>query len=519
MDETVQPRGDQRISAVLWRGKHLIAIATIVAITLAIILTLHSKKVYEASGVIQISIPSQIITPDTTTANQALAQNYATLFTSAGMLRKIRPQVEGGRLSTAALSSRLSASAVEQSALVKIHATGPSPASAQRLGSQAAEAFLKELQNEASSQTARQQSQIQATITSLSARIASLERSPTATEASTAAQIRSLQASRQALITQSASLVANALARGSSATLSAPPVASSSPISPRTLLNLIGGVLIGLVIGVGLALLYDRLQPWLRSADDAAAALDAPLLASIPLRARLRDRDPILQESYEVLRANLFLAMNEVAKPLVTVIGPNPKVGKTATVEGLGRVAARAGRKVLVVDGDMRAGTLSSRLAGGTLSSDLARSGRSQGLSDILEGRGDFEQAQIEIASRLWLLPTKRAPTNPSSLLSGGNMRALLTDLREAFDLVLFDSPPLVGIADGLLLASESDTVIVVARTGLTKGTDLQSVKTSMQQSQTPIAGLVIFEERQVSEYYYPASDGPSVQRDPAMSP
>jgi capsular exopolysaccharide synthesis family protein len=512
------PRGDQRIRAVLWRGKHLIAISTIVTVLLAVVLTLRSAKVYEATGIIQVSVPSQSSGQETTSTNEALAQNYATLLVSPGFLNAIRPKVGGGRLSTNELEGRLSASATQQTALVELHATGPSPQAAQRLAAQVADAFLSELQKEAYAQAARQQAQIQSTIANLSAEIAKLQRSPTAGVPPTSEQISSLEASRQALASQSAGLVANALARGTSATVSAPPVASASPVKPRPLLNLIAGAFLGLLIGVGLAWLREQLQPWLRSAEEAIAVLDAPLLASIPLRPALKEKDPILQESYEVLRANLFLTMSDTSRRLVAVIGPNPKVGKTATVEGLAHVTARGGHNVLIIDGDMRAATLSSRLMRRSRSRRSASGANYQGLSDILEETATLDDTLVELAPGLTLLPTRPASANPSSLLSSTHMRELCAGVRERFDMVVIDSPPLIGLADSLILASVSDAVVIVARAGLTKPRDLSSVAKSMQQNQTPIAGLVMFEERPVNEYYYPAhQEKLTVKRDPAV--
>lgn len=511
MDDAVLARDGQRIGTVLWRGKHLIAISTTIMLVLAIVWTLHAEKVYQATGIIQVSIPGQGASPEATSANQAVAQNLATLFVSPGMLRKIGSKIDGGKLSAGDLEGRLSAKAVEATALVQIKATGPSPAAAQRLGTKTAEAFIAELQSEAGSQAARQQAQIQTTIAQLSGKIDSLRETANSTVPPTSEQISALEASRQALITQNASLVVDSLARGASATLSAPPVASSSPIRPRTMLNVIGGILVGLVIGVGLAWLYDRVRPWVRSAEEAATVLDAALLASIPLRPRLKEKDPVLEESYEVLRANLSLALRDIGKPFVTVLGPNAKAGKTSTVEGVARVAARGGRSVVIIDGDMRAATLTSRLVreAGLTSRDNHKGGRQgrashPGLSDILEGTASIKDVLIELGPSMSLLPTRRTSANPSSLLSGSRMRELCGELREQFDIVLVDSPPLIGIADGLLLASISDAVVVVARTGVTKPADLTSVATSMQQTHTPIAGLVVFEQRTVSEYYYP---------------
>ena len=99
-------------------------------------------------------------------------------------------------------------------------------------------------------------------------------------------------------------------------------------------------------------------------------------------------------------------------------------------------------------------------------------------------------------------------------------MRALSSELRERFDIVLVDSPPIAGLADGLILASLSDAVVVVVRTQLTSPADLTSVATSLRQSHTPIAGLVVFEEREVESYYPAMPVGkrePAAHDDPAM--
>lgn len=97
-------------------------------------------------------------------------------------------------------------------------------------------------------------------------------------------------------------------------------------------------------------------------------------------------------------------------------------------------------------------------------------------------------------------------------------MRALSAEWREKFDIVLIDSPPMADLADGLILASLSDAVVVVARTGLTKPTDLTAAAASLRQSQTPIAGLVVFEERPVESYYPLSNERHAVAHDPAMS-
>lgn len=492
VDEDAEGTTSRRIAPILWSGKYIIIVSVVVMVALALLYTAHSAKVYEATAILQVNIPNRQASNETTGANQGLAQNYASLLVSPGFLSKIRGKVEGGRLSVGELESRLSAGAITQTALVKLHSTGPSPEAATRLGGQVAAAFLASLQSEASSRTEQQEAQVQQAITKLSTRIAELQASSSASSPQTAAQISALQASLQALVAQSATLVTNGLVQGSSTTLSAPPSASSTPIKPRRSLNVLGGLVLGLLLGVGLTWLRDLLRPGIRSAQEASAVLDVPILASIPLRPRPNSEDPALAEAYDILHTNVLFAMRDHDLKVITFLGPNPQVGKTSAVEGVARIAARGGQRVLLIDGDLRASTLSTR------------TGQSShvGIVDVLQQRIDLDEALISLGPGLSLLPSTPSAVNPPSLLSGSAMRSLIRDAREQFDAILIDSPPIAELADGLILASLSDAVVLVVRAGLTKANDLRAATTSLRQSHSTIAGLVVFEQRAVSGYY-----------------
>lgn len=508
MEDDVERIGPAGLRPILWGGRYIIVASVLAMLLLALLYTARSARVYEATAILQVSIPNQSASSDTTATNQGLAQNYATLLASPGFLSSIRSKVEGGRLSTSDLESRISADALTQTALVELHSTGSSPAAADTLGAQVASAFLADLQSEATERTTKQQEQVQQTVTSLSERISALQASANASSPQTSAQISALQASRQALVSQSASLVANGLAQGTSATISAPPSASSSPISPRRSLNLLAGLLLGLLLGVGLAWLRELLRPGLRSAEEAAALLDLPVLASIPLRPQMASDDPVLMEAYDILHANLFFAVRDRHFRIITFVGPNPQVGKTSAVEGLAKVAMRGARNVVIVDGDMRAGTLTSRMG----------KGRHVGMTEVLQETADLDDALLSLGPGLSLLPAHPSSVNPPSLLSSARMRTLGAELGERFDTVLIDSPPISELADGLILASLSDAVVLVARTGLTKPSDLQAAATSLRQSHTDVVGLVVFEERTVESYYPTATPGKPVAKRTALS-
>jgi Mrp family chromosome partitioning ATPase len=481
-----EPIKQRRIGPILWREKYVIVASVVLLLALALVYTETASKTYQATAIIEVNLPTGSLGTSDATADQALAQDYATLLVSSVFLGTIRDQVDGGRLSLAQLENRVSASSSEHSALVTLHTTAPTPAEAQTIAAGVADGFLTHLQQSASATTTKLQAQLQEQIATLTVKLGALQAH--ASDPTVAAQITSLKASRQALVNQSATLVANGLAQGSSATLSAPPSASSTPISPKRALDLLAGLLLGAILGVGVAWAREVLRPAIHSAGDLTSLTDLPVLASIPLNAR---DDAALTEAYRVLYANLRFVLRADDARIVTAVGLNAKVGKSSTIEGLARVVG-TDRNVLVVDGDMRSGTLSQRLGYGD----------HVGLLEVLARASLLDDAIVQLDGGVSLLPTRSSNEDVSELLSWRRTLALMSELRERFDLVLIDSPPLAGLVDGLILASQSDTVLLVVRAGLTKPSDIAAAADSLQHNKTPIAGLVVFEELVVDSYY-----------------
>jgi capsular exopolysaccharide synthesis family protein len=509
MNDLPEEPKPQRIWPILWRGKWLILASIVVLVGLAVAYTASQTKQYEATGIIQVNLPSsQPGSQDTTAANQGLAQNYAKLLVSSGFIKSIRGSVLHGQLSTDDIQSRLTATNVPQTALVQLQATGSSPGDAQTVAREVVDGFLSNLGTAAAGRTAQEQALLQQTINGLDTNIGALlagPRTPTVT-----ARLSSLRSTRNAVIAQNASLVANGVAQQTAASVSAAPVASSNPISPKLSLNLIAGLLVGILLGVGLAYLRNALRSGIQSAEDAAAVTDLPILASIPIKQRAPAEDPAVKEAYGVLYTNLLFSLHRTSASVVTVVGYNPQVGKSSVVQGLAEASVRSDRNMLIVDGDMRAAMLSKRLG----------FGGHPGLVDVLQGAVELDDTLIELRSGLSLLPTRESRVNPGTLLSGERMRAISATWRERFDVVIVDTPPIAGLADGLILCSLADAMVLVARAGVTKPAELTAATTSLYQTHTALSGLVVFEET-ASELYYPYGgerEGGSRRRDPAKA-
>jgi len=203
----------------------------------------------------------------------------------------------------------------------------------------------------------------------------------------------------------------------------------------------------------------------------------------------------VLGEAYDVLRANLAFLALDTSLQVITFSSYNPGEGKSSTVEGLAYAAVRGGMDVLVIDGDVRTRTLSTRLG----------QADAPGLTNVIVGMASIDETVVEIEPRLSLLPAGPSPPNPPSLLGSGRMRELLAELREQHSLILIDSPPVAHLADASVLASLSEGIVLVARIGVTERHDLGAAIANLRHIPTPLIGAVVLQTQRLDDTYYPA--------------
>jgi capsular exopolysaccharide synthesis family protein len=484
-------RREQELSAVIWRGRYLILVAVLAAVLVAEFVNLTSKKVYEATAVLQArSEQVQQAPTDPLTlqqASQGAASTYARLLGDRTVLEELAPKVFGGRLSVDDLQSRTNAKAVQDTSLIQLTATGSSADEARRLASQVATGFIGLTQASSSGRSLQVQKQLQQRITQISAQIQRLvKKNPGAAE-----QLTSLRAARTALNNRLANEVASGIEQSSRVGLVAPPAAGNSPVRPRTMLNLLGAILLGFIIGIGLALLRARLDTVVRSSHEVGEVLRTPILASIPLVSRPESSAPVA-ESFEVARMNIeFLAADEPIQ-VITVTSHTAGEGKSSSTAFLARAEARSGKRVLLIDGDMRTSQLSQRFGLGSQS----------GLSLLLSQAAPERTLYVELEPNLFFLPAGAPPPDPVQLLASSRMRRVLKELRDEFDLVLIDSPPVAHLADAPILTSLADGILVVARAGFTKQSDLTELAAQLRNIPCRLLGAIVIEHRSLSHDY-----------------
>lgn len=281
----------------------------------------------------------------------------------------------------------------------------------------------------------------------------------------------------------------------------------SEPVRPKRLMNIILSCLAGLLTGLCLALLQEFLDDRLNTAEEAERLTQLPTLGYVPsisgadarLLPQMKGHNHAA-ESYRVLRTNIHFASLDVPVRTLLVTSSNPSEGKSTTAVNLAFAMALDGKKVILVDTDLRRPSLHMILGQKAV----------PGLTDILLGHTSLEDALRISASapNLQVLSSGSTPPNPSELLNSHRFHKLIGDLSECADIVVFDSPPVLATADAAILASQVDGTVFVIETGETKKTAARRAVTVLRQAHAQILGVAYnkIHKGTGGEYYYYSS-------------
>ncbi|MFL5737178.1 MAG: polysaccharide biosynthesis tyrosine autokinase [Actinomycetota bacterium] len=287
---------------------------------------------------------------------------------------------------------------------------------------------------------------------------------------------------------------------------------ASSPVRPNHLRDALLGVIVGLVLGFGAAFLRDYLDDSLRGVDDVERQTGATLIGVIPhvsaaytegkkkdsasrrnyLVADIEPKAPAT-EAYRTLRTNLMFMSATGPLRTLLITSPLQGEGKTTTAANLAVVMAQAGQRVLLIGGDLRRPAIHQFFG---LSNRV-------GLSSVLSG-------QVELTDAVWdpgtpglrVMTGGPVPPNPAELLGSSAMRQLLEDVSNVTDWVIIDGPPVLGLADALVLSSLSDGVLVVVHEG-TNRRILAHSRDQLGKVRSRTVGAVLNNFGPAFSYYY----------------
>ena len=229
-----------------------------------------------------------------------------------------------------------------------------------------------------------------------------------------------------------------------------------TPVRPNKPLNITLGLIFGIIVGVGLAFFIEYLDTSVKTIDDVERAFQAPVLGVIPQNVGyLTDEGPESRyaEAYRVLRTNILFARKDDKLTTIVVVSAGAGEGKSTTTLNLATVFAQAGQRVLVVDSDLRRPTLHKLLH---VTNDV-------GLTNYLLKQNTLEEViQTTGVATLNFMASGKLPSSSMSILNSAAMKEMVAELKHRYDFIFFDSPPILGVSDASVLASEMDMVVQV---------------------------------------------------------
>jgi polysaccharide biosynthesis transport protein len=229
-------------------------------------------------------------------------------------------------------------------------------------------------------------------------------------------------------------------------------------VRPDMTLNLALGIIVGLIMGVGLAFFIEYLDTSVKTIDDVERALQAPVLGVIPQNVgALIDEGPESPhaEAYRVLRTNLLFSRKNNNTNSITVVSGGAGEGKSTTIINLATVFAQSGQRILLVDSDLRRPSLHKYL---NVSNSI-------GLTNLLLKQNSLEEViQTTNLPTLNFLPSGKLPSSSMGILNSLQMKEFVETVKKTYDFVFFDSPPIMGVSDASILASSVDMTLLVVQ-------------------------------------------------------
>lgn len=485
------------------------------------------KPLYQSSTVLEVNLSSTSSSADyysSVTASEQLVQTEATIATSNPVLKAVAAHYSG--LSEAVLAQEVTATPTASTLLFSIVVLDPNPDRAANLANDIAATMIQQQQQTTQQMHLQQQQQLQQNLDQMSTQISALTQKIATLQqegkdqdkgqiASLQAQLSALQARYSQWQSSLAQLELTQAQSTSALSIVQSAQPANSPAQPNRVLITTTGLVSGLFLGLLLALLIEFLDTRVRSPEALTELVKWPVLATIWRSAAgkaehilpQKGRNPNI-ESFRILRTNVeFAAIDKPARTLV-VTSPFPGDGKSFVATNLAIFMARTGKNTLLIDADLRLPTQQQafHLAPGTpgLSNALVAFSPRNAAKQLFQTHSlaDRERDQAYPAlepfmqtvgvPNLWVMPSGPLPPNSSELLASKAMQSFLAALENSsFEVVIFDTLPLLGLSDASILGGKVDGTLLVVDMNRVKTHDLVKAKNVLQQTSIRVLGCV----------------------------
>ncbi len=313
---------------------------------------------------------------------------------------------------------------------------------------------------------------------------------------------RDFETDQELLQTMKLKQIAETISRkipGESVQMHNRPVIAQAPVSPNVTLNLVLGAVVGLIFGVGIAFFLEYIDTSVKSLEDVERYLQVPVLAVVPKDVGvLHSQNGISPdaEAYRILRTNIEFNRKNPEDNAITVVSGGAGEGKSTTLVNLAYICAQGGYTTLMIDADLRRPRLHTFF-------DI---NNSVGLSNYLTTNLMLEDVILQTpVDNLYFMPSGILPADAAGILNSRRMSELIQDVKQRFDLVLVDSPPILGVSDASVLASEVDLTMLVVQHRKLPRNMLMRVKQAVENVGGNVIGVVLnnVDVRSDSQYQY----------------
>lgn len=510
-DEALDLRDYLRVFKRRWKAIALVAVLSVAA---ALALSLRQENRYraEAELLIRQSDSATIIADSPIiNANEAARRlNNEVRFFESGEMRRAVAAVYDGPLDVDDVKASVASGTSD---VVIAHLVAADPDEAARLVNLYTQTFIEVRRQRQTDELLAVGREIQAQIDQLDARIAEIRKPLSDLEAEAAEnpgdselaaqveevrsqlapQLNPLEGQRSFYSSQIEDLELTAtITQTSGAQVLTEAEPPDEPISPNPVRDAVLALVLGLILGMGIAYVLDSLDERIRSlADLELVSGGLPTLALIPEVEKghtetfiaVRDEPTSAQaEAFRSLRTAVKFAGLERPVKVIQVTSSSQSEGKTTTISNLGVALAQGGDRVAIVCCDLRRPKLQARFG-----VDLT-----PGFTDVLLGEATLAEALRRYDNNVLILPAGTPPPNPSELLSSSRAAAVITALAEEFDAVLIDSPPVLPVTDALVVSRVADATLLIADSRSTARKSLTRTIAMLRQVNAPILGIVL---------------------------